>query len=181
MTERSALTPTATLQDIASVHAIVAGEFIEQLSESDVDRTLLEFALVLRRGRVRRSQLRPAEFVVRLKRHGFCDLAIPRNGRRPRYLCRPFPWQAAHRDLHSEPMDEISGARAPTSSNADESCHATTAATMLLAPLAPALDCKADDLPSGRQRTPVLKSQTWATRDTALTERPRIIEPRREG
>lgn len=106
--------------DDASVDAIVAGEFIEHLSEADVDRALQEFARVLRPGGkllmttpnpaywrfhvtgrsvlggAHLSQHRPAKLAARLRRHGFCDVSVYGSGRWSRSLGERFPCRAAY-------------------------------------------------------------------------------------
>lgn len=113
-------TSTAMPMDDASVDAIVAGEFIEHLSEGDVDRTLQEFARVLRPGgqllmttpnpgywRFRLtgrsvvggahlSQHPANRLAVRLRPHGFGDVAVCGSGRWSRYLGEGFPVPAAY-------------------------------------------------------------------------------------
>ena len=111
---------TAAPLDDASVDAIVAGEFIEHLSEADVDRTLQEFARALRPGGMvlmttpnpsywrfhvsgrgvlggaHLSQHRPAELAARLRRHGFCEVSVCGSGRWSRYLGECFPCRVAY-------------------------------------------------------------------------------------
>jgi SAM-dependent methyltransferase len=106
--------------DDASFDAIVAGEFIEHLSEADVGRTLQEFARVLRPGgkllmttpnpdywRFRLtgrsvlggahlSQHRASSLAARLGRHGFSDVSVCGSGRWSRYLGEGFPFPLAY-------------------------------------------------------------------------------------
>jgi len=104
----------------ASVDCIVAGEFIEHLSEADVDRTLQEFARVLRPGgkllmttpnpsywRLRLtgrsvlggahlSEHQASKLAARLRRHGFSGATVCGSGRWSKYLGERFPLPAAY-------------------------------------------------------------------------------------
>lgn len=113
-------TCTAMPVDDSSVDAIVAGEFIEHLSEGDVDHTLQEFARVLQPGgqllistpdlgywRVRLtgpsvvggvhlSQHPANTLAVRLRLHGLGDVSLTGSGRWPRQLGQRFPVPAGY-------------------------------------------------------------------------------------